>query len=248
MIFAPIPSLLGLLILFVLPLVGIVSTFLLVGGALARWAGRRRYHPLSRKALAWLWAFASVALLLDVWIGFLTYGLVETSRAVNQAAINRAARQDFMLPRDFQYGELVIPAGSQIHPYDPFDNGEQHLPLALRGLSAVRFPKPVQVAGVSAIAMDVDSARLQLAADQTIGPLFAHNKKGELVRDGQTASVACKQGQIANFDAPLIAYDVVAEFAKPEPDGPAARFKPSQWQFLGCTDDRPINLPQVADF
>lgn len=246
MIFAPIPSLLGFLILFVLPLAGVVSTILLVGGALARWVGRRRKHPLSRKARTWLWALAGLTLVLDMWSSFLAYEFVGISRAVDQAAANRAARQDFLLPRNFQYGELLIPAGSQINRFDPFDNGEQDLPLALRGLRAVRFSQPVQIAGATAIAMEVYPPRLQLVEDQTVGPMFAYNKRGELVRDGQPASVACRKGQIASFNAPLIAYDVVAEFAKPEPDGPAARFKPSQWQFLGCTDDGAISLPPVA--
>ena len=44
----------------------------------------------------------------------------------------------------------------------------------------------------------------------------------------------CKKGQQARFDVPLIKYDIVAEFGKPEPDGPAARFKPSQWAVTEC--------------
>ncbi|MGG6898050.1 hypothetical protein [Rhizobium sp. BR 315] len=245
MIFAPILSLLGLFVLFVLPLLGMVSTILLVGGIVARRVTRGKGHPLSRKARTWLWAFGSLTFAVDLWTGILIYDVIYLNREIHQQTLNRAARQDFVLERDFQYGELLIPAGSQIHRYDPFDNGEKDLPLALRGLSAVHFPHPVQLAGVSAIAMEVFPARLELTTDQTIGPLFTYGPNGELVRDNQRATIACKQGQVARFNAPLIPYDVVAEFAKPEPDGPAARFKPSQWQFLGCEDDGPIELPRI---
>ena len=245
MIFAPIFSLLGLFVLFALPFFGIVSTIVLIGGAVVRLIAGSRGRLLSHKARAWLWAFGALTLALDLWTGILIYDAIGISHEVHQQTLNRAARQDFVLERDFQYGELWIPAGSQIQRYDPFDNGEKDLPLALRGLRAVHFPHPVQVAGVSAIAMEVSSTRLELATDQTIGPLFTYNAKGELTRDSQLAALACKQGQLARFDAPLIPYDVVAEFAKPEPYGPAARFKPSQWQFLGCADDGPIGLPHI---
>ncbi len=83
---------------------------------------------------------------LDLWTGILIYDAIGISHEVHQQTLNRAARQDFVLERDFQYGELWIPAGSQIQRYDPFDNGEKDLPLALRGLRAVHFPHPLQVA------------------------------------------------------------------------------------------------------
>lgn len=245
MIFAPILSLPGLFVLVVLPLLGVVSTILLMGAAVAKWVARRKVHALSRTARAWLWAFGALTFSLDLWTSILIYDAIRIGQAVQHQTSNRVARQDFVLERDFQYGELSVPAGSQIHRYDPFDNGEEDLPLALRGLRAVHFPHPVQVAGVSAVAMEVFPAKLELATDQTIGPLVTYGAKGELVRDSQLATVACKQGQIAHFNAPLIPYDVVAEFAKPEPDGSAARFKPSQWQFLGCKDDGPIDLPRI---
>lgn len=43
-----------------------------------------------------------------------------------------------------------------------------------------------------------------------------------------------QKGGIAKYEVPLIDYDIVAEFGKEEPDGPDARFKPSQWKFLTC--------------
>lgn len=246
MIFAPVLSLLGFVILVIAPLVGVFGTIPMVGIVVARWYAKR--PPLSRKARRWMWALAVFLVGADLWTGLLYYHFRSIDRDIEEKQANRVARENFILDRDFQYGELVIPAGSQINRYDPFDNGEKDLPLALRGLRAVRFPHPVRVAGVNTVTMDVSAnAKLVLAEDQAIGPLFAYNAKGKLSREGQPASVTCKRGQVAHFDVPAIPYDIVAEFAKPEPDGPDARFKPSQWQFLGCQDDASIDLPPIAD-
>lgn len=245
MIFAPVLSMLGFLLLVILPFVGVVGTIVMIGIVMAR-SGKKR-PPLSRKARTWVWALAASLTVLDLWAGYLYYESVAIARDIEAKHANKVAREDFILDRDFQYGELVIPAGSQIHRYDPFDNGEKNAPLALRGLRAVRFPHPVRVAGANTEAMDISAdAKLVLAEDQAIGPLFAYSAKGKLSRDGQSVSVRCKRGQVARFNVPLIPYDIVAEFSKPEPDGPDARFKPSQWQFLGCRDNASIDLPPVA--
>ncbi|WP_052321588.1 hypothetical protein [Ralstonia sp. A12] len=246
MIFAPTLSLLGFLLLVILPLVGVLGTILMIGFVIFR--PEKKRPPLSRKARTWVRVLVAVLAMLDLWAGYLYYESVGISREIAAKDANRTARENFVLDRDFQYGDLVIPARSQITRYDPFDNGEKDLPLALRGLRTVRFPHPVRVAGVNTEAMDVSTLtmKLVLSEDQTIGPLFAYNQKGKLSREGQPASVACKRGQIARFDAPSIPYDIVAEFAKPEPDGPDARFKPSQWQFLGCTHGASIDLPPIA--
>ena len=245
MIFAPVLSLLGFFLLGIVPLIGVFGTFPMVCVVAAR--AYAKQPPLSRKARRWMWGLGIFLAVADLWTGLLFYHFHSISRDIEEKQANRVARENFILDRDFQYGELIVPAGSQINRYDPFDNGEKDMPLALRGLRAVRFPHPVRVAGVTADAMDVSGeAKLVLSEDQRIGPLFAYNKQGKLSRDGQPASVACKRGQIARFDVPLIHYDIVAEFAKPEPDGPDARFKPSQWQFLGCEDGTPIDLPPIT--
>lgn len=245
MIFAPTLSLLGFLLLGVLPLVGVLGTVLMI--CIVMFRPEKKRPALSTKARTRVRVLVAVLAVLDLWAGYLYYESVGISREIAKKQANRVARENFILDRDFQYGELVIPAGSQINRYDPFDNGEKDLPLALRGLRAVRFPHPVRVAGVNTEAMDVSgNAKLVLAEDQAIGPLFAYNPKGKLSREDQPATVACRRGQVARFNVPSIPYDIVAEFAKPEPDGPDARFKPSQWQFLGCMDDASIDLPPIA--
>ncbi|WP_167313326.1 hypothetical protein [Ralstonia insidiosa] len=246
MIFAPVLSLLAFVVLFIVPLVGVLGTIPMVGIVMAR--AYKKRPPLSRKARRWMWALAVFLAVADLWSGYLFYVSARIDREINEEQVNKAAREDFTLDRDFQYGELVIPAGSRIHRYDVFDNGKKDMPLSLRGLRAVRFPHPVRVAGVDVESMDVSTLdmALVLAKDQAIGPRFDYDTKGKLTHEGQPESVTCKRGQVAHFSAPSIEYDINAEFGKPEPDGPDARFKPSQWQFLGCTDGTSIDLPPIA--
>lgn len=248
MIFAPTLSVAGFLLLIILPALSIPLTIVLAGVLLVRWSRVGRgaaTKPLSRKARGWCRGLVVFTILLDLWSAFLFYHAARIDRETRDRLSVKATRENFILDRDFLYGELLVPNGSQIHRYDPFDNGEPDLPLRLRGLRAVRFPQPVEVARVWARAMEVNG-KIELARDQVIGPLFTYNQQGVLVRDGGRPSVACKRGQIARFNVPIIEYDSVAEFASPEPDGPAARFKPSQWQFLGCEDSGPIALPSPS--
>ncbi len=251
MIFAPTLSLAGFLLLVVLPLLSIPCSLLLAGYFLARRARvshGAEVEPLSPNARGWWAALAVLCVMLDLWSGYVFYQSVRITQDVEARQRIKATRENFLLDRDFQYGELRLPRGSQIHRYDPFDDGTPDLPLALRGLRAARFPQPIEVARVWGQAMQVTGVvnRVELARDQVIGPRFAYNKQGVLAHDDRTDSVACKQGQIARFDVPSIEYDIVAEFGKPEPDGPSARFKPSQWQFLGCDDSGPITLPPLT--
>ena len=132
MIFAPALSLLGFLVLVILPLVGVLGTIPMVGIVIAR--SCKKHPPLSRKARTWMWALAAFLAVADLWTGLLFYQFHSVARDVDEKHANRVARENFILDRDFQYGELAIPAGSQINRYDPFDNGEKDAPLGLRGL------------------------------------------------------------------------------------------------------------------
>ena len=128
-----------------------------------------------------------------------------------------------------------IPLALAQHPADLRHAVE--LDLAGLGLDAVRFAHPVQVAGTWASAMN--GGVLELVRDQRIGPVFHFDDKaqdgyGGWVLDPSRPYLECKKGQQARFNVPLIDYDIVAEFGKPEPDGPAARFKPSQWAVTEC--------------
>ncbi len=149
----------------------------------------------------------------------------------------KESRSHFVLSQDAQYGELLIPKGSLISRYDAFDNGEPQLPLSLRGLQAVRFPHPVQVAGMWVTAME--PPRMELAWDQHVGPVMRfdpneENGYGKWVHDTKHPTIACSRGDIVLFEIPSIHYDIAKEFGKPEPDGANARFRPSEWGVQEC--------------
>ncbi|GAB2460443.1 hypothetical protein GCM10027082_09040 [Comamonas humi] len=209
-------------------------TLWLLGRALYLWRARK-----GGVADFFTWptvALAVLALACDVWTGYLLHMNAAIEREMALKAHYRESRRHFVLPQDFQYGELRIPKGSLIDRYDPYDNGTPE-PLGLRGLRTVRFPHPVQVAGVWAVAMQAHPGRLELAHDQNIGPVVHHGggRLDSWVVDTSRPTLDCRKGEVALFHVPLIDYDIQTEFGKPGPDGPAARFKPSQWRVTGCS-------------
>lgn len=215
------------------PLLGLVLIVALpVYGVYVRWIDVPRKWLLARRTVQVLLA---VALLCNAWLGVRLYLSHSAQQAWQDGASVRASRERFVLPQDFVYGELTIPAGSLINRRDPFDKGEPGRPLALHGLEAVRFAQPVQVAGVWASALQTVPMRVELAQDQSIGPLHRFDSASQSwVPNTVVSALNCKKGQIALFHVPHIAYDIQAELDKPAPDGPQARFLPSQWLFRNC--------------
>lgn len=215
------------------PLLGLVLIVALpVYGVYVRWIDIPRKWLLTRRAVQVL---LTVALLCNAWLGVRLYLSHSAQQAWKDGAGARASRERFVLREDFVYGELTIPAGSLINRRDPFDKGEPGRPLALHGLEAVRFAQPVQVAGVWASALQTVPMRVELAQDQSIGPLHRFDGASQSwVPNTVVAALNCKKGQIALFQVPHIAYDIQAELGNPPPDGPQARFLPSQWLFRNC--------------
>ncbi|WP_370679089.1 hypothetical protein [Comamonas sp. GB3 AK4-5] len=252
MIPAPLFSIPQLLLLLSPFLAMALGAGLLLHGLL--WWSRHRHLTAAQRPRFWRPTTIVLALLVlagGIWGGVLLWKMQQISHQVELRAHYRQSRQQFVLPQDFQYGELVIPQGSLVNRYDPFDNGEPQRPLGLRGLRTVRFPHPVQVAGVWATAMETGPTRLELARDQSISPVFhfdskANNGYGAWVKDPKRSHLACKQGEYAWFEVPLIPYDIQEEFGKPGPDGPEARFRPSQWTVTRCESDwGPIEVKPV---
>lgn len=240
---------LPMLLLILAPFVAAGITALWLLHALAWW-WRQRAVPAGQRARFWTWPvvlFAVLAMAGNLWGLYLLHRTQQWEAQHQLRTHYQESRRHFLLPHDFQYGELLIPQGSLIDRYDAFDNGEPQRPLRLGRLDAVRFAHPVQVAGAWATAMDGDT--LELDRDQRIGPVFhfdgqANDGYGDWVRDPSHATIACRKGQHARFHVPLIDYDIVAEFGKPEPDGPDARFRPSQWGVVECSDRaEPIAVP-----
>lgn len=237
-----------LLLVVLLPLLGAVLTLALLVYALYFFLIRKGRPAafFSGKMRVW----CALVVLTSAWSGFLLYQQVELSREQVLQSWYRESRRQFVLPQDFQYGDLPVPKGSLINRYDAFDNGEPQRPLGLRGLRAIRFAAPVQLAGVWASALEAYPAKVMLARDQRIGPVYHYDaQQRDWVPDPSRPFMDCKAGDIARFEVPSIDYDIQAEFLVGEPDGPAARFKPGQWKFTRCgSDSAPIEVkPALAE-
>lgn len=236
-----------LLLMFVLPALGGVLALVLVIHAL-----QYRLRRLGTWRAFFSWKIRIACLFVAVmaaWVGFLGYKTLQFQHEFGIAAWHRHSRERFVLDRDFQYGELLVPKGTLVNRRDVFDNGEPQRALGLRGLDALLFPAPVQLAGVWATALEVSPGRLRLAHDQRIGPMHHYDADaGDWVPDPARPYVDCKAGENAWFNAPLIDYDIQAEFLTGEPDGAAARFKPSQWRFTHCESDLvPLEVKPAFD-
>lgn len=189
--------------------------------------------------------------ILTVFSGFILVNEYLFTREFNKEQANRESRRNFVLPEDHLYGEIVFPKGSLIKRYDGSDNGEADKPLSLGGLEAVRFPYPVEIAGIKTIALDAYPGRLELSEDQAIGPFYylgyKDSRYGELIKDRTQATIECRKGDIALFDIPsrdsdLEDYNEEGVYWKYQ-DGAQAHFKPSEWLLIGCETDREIIVP-----
>ena len=238
-------SLLHFLLTVLVPLLGVVlAAALLVYGVYVRWFDAPQKWVLAPRALQVLCA---VAVLCNAVLLWQLYRMNHAQQTREDHITARASRERFVLPQDFQYGELLVPAGSLINRTDPLDRGAPTSPLALHGLDAVRFPQPVVVAGVLVNAMQVLPMRLELAENQRIGPAYRYDTASQnWVPNKVVPYLNCKKGQIATFQVPHIAYDVAAEVGKAPPDGPLARFAPSQWLFKACEAAPPVTVQEAA--
>lgn len=238
-----VPSLSFIILVYLLP----ALASLLLAGSIVFYVYRRvrlamnpdtpALAPATRRKLR---IFLLITAALNIWAGYVYYTGYTIYRSIMAQQANKEKRRDFTLQQDYRYGELIVPKGSLVNRYDPFDNGEDILPVSLRGLRTVRFPHPVSVAGTRARALDAAQGVIELAEDQTLGPVYIMDGNGDYIRDAAHIAKECKEGQLASFNVPLIHYDIRKEFAKPSPDGVDARFKPSQWQLIGCEDGPPI--------
>ena len=234
-------SLLHFLLTVLVPLLGVVlAAALLVYGVYVRWFDAPQKWVLAPRALQVLCA---VAVLCNAVLLWQLYRMSHAQQTREDHITARASRERFVLPQDFQYGELLIPAGSLVNRQDPFYRGEPAAPLALHGLEAVRFAQPMEVAGVWASALQATPARVELAQNQTVGPVYSVNSRTQRwERNRVKPTMACRKGQIAVFMVPHIPHDVQAEVGQPPPDGPDARFLPSQWMFRHCENGPAIAL------
>lgn len=236
MLFGPLISWPFLLLVIVLPLVGAAMA---IGLLVQAWYFHRHGEGGWANFFNWKTRISTAfVLLVMVWVGFMVYKVAQFKREFDVENWRRSSRAQFVLDRDFQYGEFKVPKGTLVNRRDVFDNGEPQRPLGLRGLDALQFTKPVRLAGLWVSALEMTPGRMRLATDQRISPVYHTDpESGDWVLDPSRAFIDCKAGENVWFNAPLIDYDIQAEFLIGEPDGAAARFKPSQWQFTRCESD-----------
>ena len=215
------------------------------------WGDRREATADTPKPRLWTPMTIVLTLLVTIcvgWTWFMIYEGRQISRRAELVSFYHESRSQFVLPEDHQHGELTFPQGSLVNRYDAHDSGEPQRPVSLRGLDAVRFSRPVLVAGVWASAMNGDL--VELDRDQRISPVYrdaprTSKSAGGWVIDRSRPYIDCKKGQLLRFYRPM---QSVEEFRKipwnaPTPDGPAAYFKPSEWKAQECVSDQgPIKL------
>ena len=81
------------------------------------------------------------------------------------------------------------------------------------------------------------------------GLVEARRQRGFFVRDLLQKPVLTRDEEgldVATFQVPHIDYDVRAEVGKAPPDGPNARFAPSQWLFKTCEAAPPVTVQPAA--
>lgn len=245
---------LPMLLLLLAPFLAAGLSLLLLLRGLWWWLSYR-HTPSVQRPRFWTWLvilLTALAVAGDIWGLVLTYQFQKTDERIRLQAHYRESRQRFVLPQDFQYGEMLFPKGTLINRYEAHDNGERQRPLGLRRLDAARFPEPVEIAGAWVNAIDTHGT-LELARDQRIGPVYHFDRTvnepyGAWVVDPKRPYLECRAGDIAHYHAPLIDYEIVSEFVVGEPDGALARFRPSQWGFTSCESGQaPIDVKPAYD-
>ena len=212
----PIAGVGSALLVFVILMIALVGTVvLLVSYGLSYFRpGVKAYLPAHKK----IWAvLAAIVVLSDIASLYVFYEMRKIDAEIAREQANKKAREDFVLQQDRPYGELILPRGTRIKRYDPFDRGEEQREFRLTGLSRAEFPHPVKIAGVWASAVE-PIGKVILAKDQSI---YRYD---------------CKAGQMAFFQVPRMERDPIESFGREEPDGKDADFRPSQWSFFNCSD------------
>ncbi|HED34594.1 MAG TPA: hypothetical protein ENJ08_10330 [Gammaproteobacteria bacterium] len=150
--------------------------------------------------------------LLSLFYAYIIYKIfAETSRNLK----NKKALEAFVLKEEYQYGDVLLPAGTKITRYDPYDStGDKERASRLTGLISAEFPSPIKVASVWASAIETDGL-LRLSRNQRISGVF------------------CRTNQMVRFHVPSVGYNDTRdpEIKQGEPD---VRLMTAQWVFWEC--------------
>ena len=115
--FAPVPSLLFLFLLVALPAIAVVGTIVIVlMCGHSRWINGTGWWPFKSKRIVYFVVLPVV--LLDAGVSLGAWKSHELSVELEHQRVRREARRDFVLEQEFQYGELLISAGTRIKKFE----------------------------------------------------------------------------------------------------------------------------------
>jgi hypothetical protein len=231
-------------LLYICPLLGVISCIILIvlvlnflSQKLTKKASLKNYLSFKVKI------FLVIFIILNVWNIYLFIISEEVGNQVSLAMESKEKRKRFILPVDYVYDGFVFPQGTLINVYNVHDDGSRYRYLTLSGLEQARFQQPVQIAGVWANAIKIDSDfnfLIEISQDQDIAPVYIPNDQGEYQIDSSHALIHCKKDQIAQYTVnsdyyPDKDYTLEDWYTLEE-----ERFNPKQWLFRGCFSAPPI--------
>lgn len=136
---------------------------------------------LISKVLTYSWIVFNIALL--VWYIDLSIEADKKQKIAESLEPEKDKSRYFTLTKDTQYGEIVLPKGTHIHKYIPFGTTPNE-PADLTEVREMRFPHPIEIKGISVIAIrnSYNDAEFEIAQ-----PIYWHSElmycdKGNLVR------------------------------------------------------------------
>ncbi len=157
--------------------------------------------------------------IMDLVSSFYAFHIYKAFAETAQNIKNREALQEFVLKEEYQYGDVLLPEGTKIKRYDPYDStGDKERAFRLTGLDSAEFPFPIKIASVWASAIEVRGV-LRLSRNQKIAGVF------------------CRIHQAVRFHVPSVEYSDThdPEIKQGEPD---VRLQTNQWTFWECEDIR----------
>lgn len=237
-------SFLQFFLLFICPILGVVSCIILIvlglNYRIQKFINKVPHQRfLSLKVKCFLVCFAA----LNSWNIYLYIVSAQVSDEVSLSMENKEKRKRFILPVDYVYDGFVFPQGTLINAYNVHDDGERYRYLTLSGLEQARFQQPVYIAGIWANAIKVDSDHeflIELSKDQDISPVYIPDGQGEFKIDSVHTSRHCKKDQIAQYTVNSGYYPDKDYTSEDWYTLEKERFDPKQWLFRGCFSAPPI--------
>ena len=203
-------SLLLLAIMLLLPFIAVFgSLWALVYFARCHQQGKHAFQPRNKKHL-------SIGLLLLIIDTAAIYLMLDFYYFMPLRSERIEERRSFILSKERVYGELIVPAGTQVYRVDNFDGGAKNYPITFTEQPLLKFPHPVLIAGIPVTELNPGGLYPELI----------------LARDHVISGHYCQKGQVAIFDNLANSYKDWENRdengrQKPPPEGREAPFHPS---------------------